>query len=130
MTEESQPTNIVVTATTQYLESHSNPEKGEYAFGYAITIRNDGPKPAQLLRRHWMVTSDNGRHQEVRGEGVVGEKPRLEPGEVFNYTSWAVLETPTGHMEGRYMFVTDEGERFWTPIAPFFMEVPGARVLN
>ncbi|MBF0147752.1 MAG: Co2+/Mg2+ efflux protein ApaG [Magnetococcales bacterium] len=125
-----EPTHIKVTATTRYLESHSNPEQGEYAFGYAITILNEGPKPAKLLQRHWIVMSDNGRRQEVRGEGVVGEKPRLEPGGVFNYTSWTVLETPTGQMEGRYLFITDEGEQFWASIPPFFMEVPGSRVLH
>ncbi|MBF0422391.1 MAG: Co2+/Mg2+ efflux protein ApaG [Magnetococcales bacterium] len=130
VTEESAPTKIVVTVKTQYLESHSNPEKGEYSFGYAITIRNDGPVTAQLLRRHWVIVSDNGRYQEVRGEGVVGETPRLEPGEVFNYTSWTVLETPTGSMQGQYLFITEDGDQFWAPIPIFFLEVPGTRVLH
>ncbi len=130
VSEDHQPTRIVVTVKTQYMESHSTPENGEYAFGYAVTIRNEGPLTAQLLRRHWIILSDNGRRQEVRGEGVVGETPRLQPGEVFNYTSWTVLETPTGHMEGRYLFITEEGEQFWAPIPVFFLEVPGSRVLN
>ncbi|MBF0110333.1 MAG: Co2+/Mg2+ efflux protein ApaG [Magnetococcales bacterium] len=126
----SQPTDIRITVATHYLESHSNPEHGEYAFGYSITIHNDGPRAAKLLQRHWIILSDNGRRQEVRGEGVVGEKPRLEPGGVFNYTSWTILKTTTGQMEGSYLFVTDDGEQFPVPIPPFFMEVPGTRVLH
>ncbi len=78
-------------------------------FAYTITIRNEGEVPAKLLTRHWIITDANGRVQEVRGDGVVGEQPHLKPGQGFRYSSGAVLETPVGTMQGSYQMVTDDG---------------------
>ncbi|MBF0381897.1 MAG: Co2+/Mg2+ efflux protein ApaG [Magnetococcales bacterium] len=122
--------NIEVNAVTKYMESRSDPDNDQYAFGYALTISNNGYEPAQLLRRHWFVKSDNGNIQEVQGEGVIGEQPLIKPGGVFKYTSWAMLQTTTGHMEGRFLFVAADGTESWEDVAPFFFEVPGTRVLN
>ncbi len=85
-------------------------------FSYTITIRNEGAVPARLLTRHWVITDANGKVQEVRGDGVVGEQPHLKPGQGFRYSSGAVLETPVGAMQGSYQMITDEGQRFDAPI--------------
>ncbi|MBF0141857.1 MAG: Co2+/Mg2+ efflux protein ApaG [Magnetococcales bacterium] len=124
------PEPIHVHVTTRYLAERSDPDHGRYAFSYTVEIRNDGKRPFQLLRRHWLVESDNGHKQEVSGEGVIGQQPRLEPGHSFRYSSWTLLQTPTGHMRGRYYWVDDQGNGFWAPVPPFFFEVPGTRVLN
>lgn len=122
--------SVSVEAVTQHMSSRSDPESGQYAFGYAITITNHGDEPVRLLRRAWKIVSDNGYQQEVQGEGVVGEQPRLAPGGVFKYTSWVMLQTPTGHMEGKYLFVADDGRQSWEVVPPFFFEVPGSRIVN
>jgi ApaG protein len=96
---------IHIDVETDYLADQSAPESGRYAFSYTITIRNDGPEPARLINRHWIITDANGKVQEVRGEGVVGEQPHLKPGEGFRYTSGTLLETPVGSMEGEYEMV-------------------------
>ncbi len=116
---------ISVEVLTQYLEDQSEPREGRYVFSYTITIRNEGPVAAKLLTRHWIITDANGRVQEVRGEGVVGEQPHLAPGQGFRYASGAVLETPVGVMQGSYQMITDTGERFDAPIAPFKLAIPG-----
>ena len=121
---------ITVEAVTKFLESRSDPETNQYAFGYAITITNKGDTPVRLLRRQWSIHSDNQHIQQVQGEGVVGEQPRLTPMGTFKYTSWVMLQTPTGHMEGRYLFITDDGFESWEEIPPIFFEVPGARTVN
>ncbi|HGG59570.1 MAG TPA: Co2+/Mg2+ efflux protein ApaG [Gammaproteobacteria bacterium] len=120
------PFNVDV--ETIYLKSESEPDKSRYVFAYTITIENHGEKPAQLITRHWTITDANGRIQEVHGEGVVGEQPHIKPGEGFQYTSGAVLETPVGVMEGSYQMVTDDGDEIHTPIRPFTLAVP--RVLH
>ncbi len=94
-------------------------------FSYTITIRNEGSVPARLLTRHWIITDSNGKVQEVRGEGVVGEQPYLKPGQGFRYSSGAVLETPVGAMQGSYQMVADDGEQFDAPIAAFRLAMPG-----
>ena len=116
---------ISVEVLTQYLEDQSEPREGRYVFSYTITIRNEGPVAAKLLTRHWIITDANGRVQEVRGEGVVGEQPHLAPGQGFRYASGAVLETPVGVMQGSYQMITDTGERFVAPLAPFQLAIPG-----
>jgi ApaG protein len=116
---------ISVEVLTQYLEDQSEPRDNRYVFSYTITIRNEGPVAARLLARHWIITDANGRVQEVRGEGVVGEQPDLAPGQGFRYASGAVLETPVGVMQGSYQMISDTGERFDAPIAPFKLAVPG-----
>ncbi|HWP94995.1 MAG TPA: Co2+/Mg2+ efflux protein ApaG [Gammaproteobacteria bacterium] len=119
------PYNILVDVATAYVDAQSDPEHGRYVFAYTITIRNAGTVPARLLTRHWIITDANGKVQEVRGEGVVGEQPYLKPGEGFRYSSGAVLETPVGSMQGSYQMLADDGRRFDAPIAPFRLAMPG-----
>ncbi len=119
---------IEIDAITNYLESQSVPEQDRYVFTYTITIRNTGAIPARLLARHWVITDANGKVQEVRGEGVVGEKPHLSPGDSFRYTSAAMIETPVGVMHGEYLLINDEGEAFDAEIPSFTLAVP--RVLH
>jgi ApaG protein len=116
---------IRVEVDTSYLEDQSDPKERRYVFSYTITIRNEGSVPARLLTRHWIITDSNGKVQEVRGEGVVGEQPYLKPGQGFRYSSGAVLETPVGAMQGSYQMVSDDGEQFDAPIAAFRLAMPG-----
>ena len=117
---------IRVGATAFYLPQESDPDEGRYAFGYRIVIVNEGDVPAQLLRRHWIIIDGDGHREEVRGPGVVGEQPKLEPGQSFTYTSACPLETPFGTMHGTYQMVTNSGERFDAEIAPFSLGEPHA----
>jgi ApaG protein len=119
------PHSIRVDVETSYLSDQSDPQEKRYVFSYTITIRNEGEKPAKLLSRHWLITDANGKIQEVRGDGVVGEQPHLKPGQGFRYSSGAVLETPVGAMQGSYQMQADDGERFDAPIAPFRLAIPG-----
>jgi ApaG protein len=116
---------IRIDVQTAYLDEQSDPRERRYVFSYTITIRNEGTVPARLLTRHWVITDANGKVQEVRGEGVVGEQPHLEPGQGFRYSSGAVLETPVGAMQGSYQMVTDDGRQFDAPIAAFRLAMPG-----
>jgi ApaG protein len=120
-----EPHKIRVEVDTSYLAEQSNPGDKRYVFSYTITIRNEGSVPARLITRHWIITDSNGKVQEVRGEGVVGEQPHLKPGQGFRYSSGAVLETPVGAMQGSYQMVTDDGEHFDAPIAAFRLAMPG-----
>ena len=117
--------DIRVDVATQFVDKQSDPGADRYVFAYTITIRNQGVVPAKLLTRHWVITDANGKVQEVRGDGVVGEQPHLEPGQGFRYTSGTVLETPVGSMQGSYQMVADDGHKFDAPIAPFRLAVPG-----
>lgn len=116
---------IKVAVRTQFVPQQSDIDADRFVFAYTITIRNAGTQPAKLLTRHWLITDSNGKVQEVRGEGVVGEHPHLAPGEAFRYTSGAVLETPIGAMQGSYQMVADDGHHFDATIAPFRLAVPG-----
>ena len=116
---------IRVDVETSYLDEQSDPRQSRYVFAYTITIRNEGPVAARLLTRHWVITDANGKVQEVRGEGVVGEQPYLKPGQGFRYSSGAVIETPVGVMQGSYQMIADDGQHFDTPIAPFRLAMPG-----
>lgn len=116
---------ISVEVETAYLEDQSEPRERRYVFSYTITIRNEGEVPAKLLTRHWVITDANGRVQEVRGDGVVGEQPHLKPGQGFRYSSGAVLETPVGAMQGSYQMVTDDGATFDADIPAFRLAMPG-----
>lgn len=115
---------LEISVATQFLDEQSDPDGDRYVFAYTIRIRNLGRLPAQLLDRHWVITDGNGKVEEVRGEGVVGEQPRLEPGEAFTYTSGAVLETAVGSMQGSYHMSGDDGTEFDAPIPPFTLAVP------
>jgi ApaG protein len=116
---------INIEVETSYLDDQSEPREQRYVFAYTITIRNEGDAPAKLLTRHWIITDANGRVQEVKGEGVVGEQPYLKPGQGFRYSSGAVLETPVGTMQGSYQMVTDDGASFEAPIPAFRLAMPG-----
>lgn len=115
---------IDVDVVTRFLADQSAPEDGRYVFAYTIHIRNRGRLPARLIERHWIITDANGKTEEVRGEGVVGEQPWLRPGDDYEYTSGAVLETEQGTMRGSYGMLADDGARFDAPIAPFALSVP------
>lgn len=125
MNQESQKAGINVGVKTQYLPDESSPDGDRYVFAYTITLTNTGDLSAKLLTRHWVITDANNQVQEVRGEGVVGEQPHLQPGESFQYTSGTVLETPIGTMEGSYQMVTDDGTEFDAVIPAFSLSMPG-----
>jgi ApaG protein len=115
---------LAIDVATRYLDDQSEPEQDRYVFAYTIRIRNAGNVPARLLGRHWVITDANGKVEQVDGEGVVGEQPWLQPGEAFQYTSGAVLETDLGTMEGRYEMLADDGTRFEAAIPAFTLTVP------
>ena len=115
---------IHIDVETLYVESESDPDGNRFVFAYTITIRNVGEVAARLLARHWVIRDANGRVQEVQGDGVVGEQPHLKPGEGFQYTSGAMLETSMGTMGGSYTMVTDGGAAFRAPIEDFLLSAP------
>ena len=117
-----------VSVITQYLADQSDADEDRYAFAYHITITNTGAVAAQLISRHWIITDDNGTVNEVRGLGVVGAQPLLQPNEQFEYTSGTLLNTPSGSMRGTYQIVAVDGTQFEAMIAPFTLAVP--RVLH
>ena len=120
--------DIAVDAVTQYLADQSDEGAGRYVFAYTITIRNNGNVAAQLISRHWVITDAQGLVQEVRGMGVVGSQPLLQPGERFEYTSGASIATPVGTMRGTYQMIAADGTRFEATIPEFTLSVP--RVLH
>lgn len=119
---------VPVQVETFYIPAQSDAAAERFVFAYTITIRNDSALPVKLLRRYWSITDANGKHTEVRGDGVVGEQPELAPGSSYTYTSGAVLETPVGTMQGHYEMQTKDGDLFETPIPLFRLAVPN--VLN
>lgn len=116
---------IDIKVVTRYLNEQSDPRANRYAFAYTITIRNSGSVSTQLLDRHWLITDGNGKIQEVRGEGVIGEQPVIQPGASHTYTSGCLLETPVGSMGGSYGMSTG-GEYFNAPIKVFRLAKPNA----
>jgi ApaG protein len=117
---------IRVQAEPQYLEERSMPESGQYVFAYRITISNLGEEPAKLVSRHWVVSDSTGQERHVRGPGVVGKQPRLEPREGFRYTSYCPLDTPVGNMRGKFQMVRDTGEQFDAEVGVFTLAAPYA----
>ena len=115
---------ISIGVETTYIAEQSEPAADRYVFAYTVTITNAGSIAAKLINRHWVITDANGKVQEVRGAGVVGEQPHLKPGESFRYTSGTVIETPVGSMQGDYEMLADDGESFLAPIAPFSLARP------
>lgn len=115
---------VSVSVEPNYLAEQSAPDEDRYVFSYTVTIRNTGEKPARLVTRHWIITDGNGKSQEVRGEGVVGEQPHLDPGEQYRYTSGTVSETPVATMQGSYQMVADDGTRFEADIPVFTLSMP------
>ena len=115
---------IRVAVKPAYWPERSSPEAGSYAFMYTVRIRNEGAEAAQLKARHWVITDADGHIEEVRGEGVVGKKPHLKPGEEFEYTSWAMLRTPFGTMRGNYLFARPDGRTFEARVGEFALTLP------
>jgi len=115
---------IAVSVETRFLDEQSAPRENRFVFAYTITISNHGEVPARLLARHWIITDANGKVQEVRGDGVIGEQPWMRPGDDFRYTSGAVLETAVGTMRGSYEMLADDGTRFDATIPEFTLSVP------
>jgi ApaG protein len=117
---------IRVSVRTSYIPEQSVPREHRYVFAYSIRIANEGARTAQLLSRHWIITHGTGHVEEVKGPGVVGAQPRLEPGQAFEYTSGCVLSTPHGTMHGTYEMKRDDGSTFNAAIAPFSLSMPYA----
>jgi ApaG protein len=117
---------VRVVVEPEFVAERSNPSQGLFFFAYHVTVLNEGEEPVQLVSRHWIITDGLGKEQEVKGAGVVGEQPRIEPGEGFRYTSGCPLPTQIGCMRGTYRMVTDDGESFDAEIAPFTLAFPGA----
>jgi ApaG protein len=115
---------VCVQVQSVYIESQSSPDEERYVFAYTVTIRNLGRSSVQLQGRYWLITNGHGRETEVQGEGVVGEQPHIAPGEEFQYTSGAVIETPLGTMQGHYEMVDLHGNPFQLDIPVFRLAVP------
>jgi ApaG protein len=117
---------IRVEVRSTYLADRSSPRDNSYLFAYTVRISNVGSETAQLISREWIITNADGEVERVKGQGVVGEQPVLQPGGSFEYTSFCPLKTAVGAMQGSYQMVTPEGERFDAVIAPFTLAVPNA----
>jgi ApaG protein len=117
---------IRISVTSAFRPDRSEPGQGRWLFAYTVRLANEGDVAAQLVSRHWTITDANGELEEVVGDGVVGQQPRLSPGERFEYTSFCILKTPHGSMRGTYRMVREDGETFDARIAPFALVVPGA----
>ncbi|MEO8486298.1 MAG: Co2+/Mg2+ efflux protein ApaG [Betaproteobacteria bacterium] len=115
---------IRIEPESNYVAEQSDPSHGQFVFAYRIRITNTGTVAAKLVSRHWIITDSEHRVQEVRGAGVIGQQPLLAPGESFEYTSGASLNTPVGTMRGSYQMVAADGREFDAPIPPFTLSVP------
>lgn len=115
---------IRVVVRSAYLPNQSLPLANKYVFAYTVLIANEGTEAAQLRTRHWIITDGDGKIEEVRGPGVVGQEPNLKPGEHFEYTSGCVLRTPRGQMHGTYQMHRPDGRVFDATIAPFLLALP------
>jgi ApaG protein len=120
---------IAVSVEPTYLEANSSPRSSQYFWSYRVTIENQGPETVQLLSRHWMITNARGDLTEVKGPGVVGEQPVLRPGESYQYTSGAPLNTSSGMMGGAYQMESETGERFDIEIPTFSLDNPDQRIV-
>jgi ApaG protein len=122
---------ITVSVEPRYMADRSEPSEGRFFWAYTIEIVNGGLAAVQILARHWIITDQLGRREDVRGIGVVGEQPVIEPGSSFTYTSGCPLQTPSGTMVGTYQAIDDEGKIFTVAIPAFSLDIPGGkRVLN
>ena len=119
---------VEITVKPNYVPERSNPVRSYYFFSYHITILNRGDRQVQLLSRYWHITDGQGNTEDVHGPGVIGEQPKLLPGEIFEYTSFCPLPTPMGFMEGSFRMIDDTGKEFDAIIKPFRLVAP--QVLN
>ncbi|MDE2628440.1 MAG: Co2+/Mg2+ efflux protein ApaG [Burkholderiales bacterium] len=117
---------LTSTVTVRHLPEQSDPQTGQHAFAYTVSIRNTGDVTAQLIARHWIVTDANGHSEEVRGLAVVGHQPLLKPGETFEYTSWTRLATPHGTMRGTFFCMTEDARPFDAPVHEFGLTLASA----
>jgi ApaG protein len=116
--------DLSVNVTTRYLDEQSAPDRANFVFTYSVSIKNTGKVGAQLISRHWVITDANNHIEEVRGLGVVGRQPLLQPGEEFEYTSGTALATPQGSMQGDFLFVAEDGKQFEVPVPEFVLSLP------
>lgn len=120
----SDASSIKVNVVSEYLPEESQPEAKRYVFAYHVAIANMGEEPAKLLSRHWIITDGDERVQEVKGDGVIGEQPLIQPGDTYEYSSGTILETPVGSMHGSYQMETNDGSRFDADIPTFTLANP------
>jgi ApaG protein len=123
-TSEAVTKGVLVEVESTFVPERSEPHRNRWFFSYRIRIANQGDGAVQLVSRHWVITDAHGNVEEVKGPGVVGEQPVLQPGEAFEYTSFCPLTTPFGTMQGSYRMVTDGGDSFDAEIAPFELSEP------
>ena len=124
MTTQPERDSIEIKTACRFIPEQSDVEAERYVFAYHITIRNTGSVSAQLMSRHWIITDAEGAVQEVKGAGVVGQQPVLQPGEQFEYTSGCTIASPVGTMKGSYQMVSEDGTHFDAPIAEFTLAMP------
>lgn len=124
--QKSLPLNFDIQVTSTYIVEESKPDQNYFFFSYKVTIRNKGSQMAQLMSRHWIITDSFGRNEEVRGPGVVGLQPKIQPGQTFEYESACPLATATGSMKGFYSMVTESGETIQVEIPEFWLVSPQA----
>jgi len=117
---------IDVSVVTRFLAEQSQPEHQRFAFAYTVTVQNNGQLPAKLVSRHWLITDGDGKVEEVRGAGVVGQQPLINAGQSHTYSSGTVMTSQVGTMQGSYQMVAEDGKQFDAIIAPFRLAVPGA----
>jgi ApaG protein len=115
---------IIVNVKSEYLAEQSSPKDSRFVFAYHISISNQGDNTARLLTRHWIITDGEARTEEVRGDGVVGEQPRITAGSTYKYSSGAILKTPVGSMHGSYGMIDEQGQHFEAAIPAFRLAVP------
>ncbi len=118
--------NVRIQVRSEYVPERSAPPRHQWFFAYRIRIANEGTETIQLLTRHWVITNAQGHVEEIKGEGVVGEQPVIEPGHAFEYTSGCPLTTPFGSMRGEYQMINRDGEQFDVTIPAFVLRVPGS----
>lgn len=118
------PNQIIVNVKSEYLAEQSSPKDNRFVFAYHISIKNQGINTARLLTRHWIITDGEARTEEVRGDGVVGEQPRIAAGSTYKYSSGAILKTPVGSMHGSYGMIDEQGQHFEAAIPAFSLAVP------
>ena len=115
---------ISVSAVTEYIEQHSEPDKERFVFAYTITITNNSSKSVKLMTRRWLITDANGESSTVEGDGVVGEQPKILAGKSYTYSSGSVFKTPFGIMQGQYLMIDDQGNEVIVEIPPFNLSLP------
>ena len=116
--------HIIVTVETQFIETNSMVELNKYFFSYTVTIKNQGVQTVQLIGRHWIIQNSNKESFEVKGQGVIGEQPIIEPGDSYVYTSGTEIDTPEGLMYGTYQMMTEDVKSFDTKIPKFILSMP------